>query len=802
VNDPDNVVDPVVLAERRARRAELAEEELRELLRETELGAATLKGRLAAVEGELATARAQRDAFAADLARREKELIASSQREHAEQALRSEAQTRAAEAETGSRRELDELRARLAAAEQRATLLTDAESDVAERLERARAAEDELVALRGELQSRQTEIGALREELERYAEEALRAPDASGSAVDPELLARITAERTAFAAQVAAVEHTVAGMRPQLAAAATALAEQLAAERAARAEAERALEDERARVEDLQAQLAAATSRESAITAVVAELAAAVDELRERFASELDAKVAALSGTADALRSELSEEQRLRSTAAWELERLHAAREEAEAELERERERRATAEAELERRRAEHATAQDEHATARDEHASVQAELERERDQRAAAQAELNRQREEHAASQADAERRQEEHSAAQTELDRRRAELERRQAEHIAVQAELAREQAQHAAAQSELGREQALRSETEAELVRERERLEAANAELEALRAAPPPAPSVDIAEFTRAAERLRAQTEEQPAVSEPEPEPPVAAAAPAPTAAAERRDELARILAAQQAAAASAAAPDRLAHLPDFPVKAVVPWAAGEGAWLREGISRAGRADPALGAQLLLALVPVQAHVARRPVAYRLTVGDVGTWRVELRDMEATIEPDAPAGKVAFRLSGSPGELAAALAGGGRRKLTAHVEGSRLALWRVARARRQAPTLAQAVAAGGELSLRAVLALLATVAPEGGRSVVAFDDGESPITAVATRRGAIVLRSGIEQPQATLHAPAQELVALLVGLAPAVPIRVAGDVTQATAFVTRLHRAQGLV
>ena len=77
VNDPDNVVDPVVLAERRARRAELAEEELRELLREAELGAATLKGRLAAVEGELATARAQRDALAADLARREKELIAS-----------------------------------------------------------------------------------------------------------------------------------------------------------------------------------------------------------------------------------------------------------------------------------------------------------------------------------------------------------------------------------------------------------------------------------------------------------------------------------------------------------------------------------------------------------------------------------------------------------------------------------------------------------------------------------------------------------------------------------------------------
>jgi hypothetical protein len=92
--------------------------------------------------------------------------------------------------------------------------------------------------------------------------------------------------------------------------------------------------------------------------------------------------------------------------------------------------------------------------------------------------------------------------------------------------------------------------------------------------------------------------------------------------------------------------------------------------------------------------------------------------------------------------------------------------------------------------------------MLALLGIVATEGGRSVVAFDDGDQPITAVATRRGAVVLRSGIEQPQATLHAPEQDLVALLAGLAPAAPIRVSGDMAQAAAFVTRLHRAQGLV
>jgi hypothetical protein len=155
------------------------------------------------------------------------------------------------------------------------------------------------------------------------------------------------------------------------------------------------------------------------------------------------------------------------------------------------------------------------------------------------------------------------------------------------------------------------------------------------------------------------------------------------------------------------------------------------------------------------------------------------------------------------VAFRLTGTPGELAAIFAGGGRRKLRAHIEGSRMKLWRVSRASRQGPTLAQAVAAGGDFSLQAVLALVTAVAPDAGAgAIIAFDDGDSPITAVATRRGAIVLRRGIEQPQAILHAPEQELVALLVGLAPGTPIRVSGDAALASAFVTRLHRGQGLV
>ena len=66
----------------------------------------------------------------------------------------------------------------------------------------------------------------------------------------------------------------------------------------------------------------------------------AIDELRARFAGDLDARVAELTGAADALRAELTEEHRLRAAAETELDRLRIAREDAAGELSRERERR------------------------------------------------------------------------------------------------------------------------------------------------------------------------------------------------------------------------------------------------------------------------------------------------------------------------------------------------------------------------------------------------------------------------------------------------------------------------------
>jgi hypothetical protein len=818
VNDPDNVVDPVVLAERRARRAELAESELRELLRETELGAATLKGRLSAVEAELATARAQRDALAADLARRENELIAASQREHAETALRSEAQTRAAEASTGSRRELDDLRVRLVAAEQRAALLTQVEVEVADRLAKAVAAEKEMVTLRAEVAARQAEVLGLRHELERYAQVALRMPAEPGPP-DEELARRIAVERSAFAAQVAAVERTVAQMRPQLAAAVSELTERMAFERAAREAAEAELAAERGKVAELQARLEAATRREAAVLEVVAELSASVAALRERFAGELDERVAELTGAAEALRAELGREQAHHSAALAELEReqaKHSAalseldREQAErvaaqSELEREQAERAAAQSELEREQAERVAAVSELERQQAESAAAQLELEREQAERVAALSELERAQTERAGVQSELEREQVQHAAAQSELAREQgrhaatqAEVDRQESHREAIRSELAQEQARRAQAQAELERE---RAQAQADLERERRRLAEVSSELEALRAAPPPAPTIDIEEFTRAAERLRAEIEspleEAPAeqVAEPELDP-----APVPETP-RRREELAEILAAQQAAAAAARAPAQDTSLPVFPVPAVVPVEDADPTWLREGIRRVGRGDPALAAEILLALAPSQAQASRRDVAYQLTIPDTGTWRVMLRDGEASIEPGTTAGGTDFGVSGAPGDVAALLAGGGRRRVTARVEGSRVRLWRLARDRRVTPTLAQATAAGGRFPLRGVLALAASVAPDGDRTSVTFDSGTEQITAVGTRGGAVVLRTSREKSAATLQAPAADLVALLIGLAPEGTVRVIGDAEQAAALVARLHRAQGL-
>src|ERR1700754_1769925 len=118
-SESGNVVDPEVLASRRARRAEVAED-------------ASLEIRLLEAERRLGEVAAERDALRAQVARLERDVTGTRQREWAEQQQRLEAQGEAAAARELAGGQLAELRERLASAEAEVAVVA-AERDRARR---------------------------------------------------------------------------------------------------------------------------------------------------------------------------------------------------------------------------------------------------------------------------------------------------------------------------------------------------------------------------------------------------------------------------------------------------------------------------------------------------------------------------------------------------------------------------------------------------------------------------------------------------------------------------------------------
>src|SRR3954471_19573722 len=236
-SESGNVVDPEVLASRRARRAEVGED-------------ASLELRLFEAERRVGEVAAERDALRAQIAEFERDLRGTRQREWAEQQQRLEAQGEVAAARELAGGQLAALRRRLAEAEAELATVA-AERDRARQVledeqlrttaerERREALEREGVLLRAELARRDgltaAAAGAVAE-----ARRELAAQGDRGS-----LEARLAAERDELAARVAAVEHAVAVVRKRLGAAAAVLRERLEAERVARLAAEAALGAER-----------------------------------------------------------------------------------------------------------------------------------------------------------------------------------------------------------------------------------------------------------------------------------------------------------------------------------------------------------------------------------------------------------------------------------------------------------------------------------------------------------------------------------------------------------------------------
>ncbi|MCW2999804.1 MAG: hypothetical protein JWN65_3353, partial [Solirubrobacterales bacterium] len=258
-DDPDAgaIVDPTVIAERRARRAELNEGALRER-------AVKAESQLANAQRLLDGAHEQRKELAARLKQAERDLRAARQGEHSETQRREEIEEDAGAAQ--------------------------------------REAEQQLAALRAALAANELRVGELEDELTRVHRAATEAQQASRAALARPEPAGDDEHRRALAAAEA-----------QLAA----REQQLVTEREARTRAVRALEDERERaaaeVTLLQHELDRRMHVHETVSGQLAELRAQLTSTQARVSSDSERKAVAesvlegLGSTALQLREELGE---------------------------------------------------------------------------------------------------------------------------------------------------------------------------------------------------------------------------------------------------------------------------------------------------------------------------------------------------------------------------------------------------------------------------------------------------------------------------------------------------------------
>ncbi|UTI62303.1 hypothetical protein NBH00_13120 [Paraconexibacter antarcticus] len=290
---PGQVIDPKVIAERRARRAEINEGAMRDRAREAERA-------LELARAQLQGAHEQRAELAARLKQVERDLRAARQGEHAESARRTEVEEELAVARREADEEATALRLALAAEEQR---VTELEEDLERALRTSTAAQ---AASRDALASAVAELtgeGGRSAELA-DAEAVLAARLAELQAVED----RLAAARTELDARRGGLEERLADTSELIAG----LEDALAAERAARARAVQALEDERERaaaeVTLLQHELDRRAEIHEAVAGQLAELRGELSSARARAegTSVGSPALEELAATAAALREDLA----------------------------------------------------------------------------------------------------------------------------------------------------------------------------------------------------------------------------------------------------------------------------------------------------------------------------------------------------------------------------------------------------------------------------------------------------------------------------------------------------------------
>ncbi|MDX6727079.1 MAG: hypothetical protein QOK49_1884, partial [Baekduia sp.] len=590
------------------------------------------------------------------------------------------------------------------------------------------------------------------------------------------------------AARVEAVESAVAAVRQRLGAAARVLREKLDAERAARAAAEAALSVERtdaaaarARGVELEGELARRVEVEAQLRAALDGLRSELEAVRAgdgaraaRLATRVESVVAIAAGLRDGVRRELGAEQEAFA-------------------------------ASLSAMQARVAELQEGVAAA----AAVREELEAERAARWVAEAELEAER-----------RRGDEDRARRTFAEARLADAE--------AELEELRDLARPGGGPDPAG-------------------LAALRDALAHLKAPAPPASSTDepagptplgldlaaaaarLRSAARAAEAEDEATPEAEVAAEPEaaaveaevasapdvaPEPELAAAepelapAPEPTHFASRNESISSGEMQPSLDAAAAADPEPDPDPEPEPVRAPLaarPPVTRPGTWLRDALVGLAVDEPDIAELLVVALLPAQGGLVKRPLAYELAVQGGTTHRVVLDAERARVQLPGD-GETEARVAGPLAALVPLVAGGAGRRLPGTEIQNRRALRRLLKARRRPLGLAELSAAGVAPSPGLLLTVLARavrpawtedrplavdIAPTGADRWRIVSSGNGPLT--------ILPAAGAAPAAATLHTSAARLPAVLAGTAGPDDAWVEGDPRAVSTLLSWLDRAQ---
>lgn len=776
--DPDEgtIVDPRIIAERRARRAELAEDALHDR-------AIAAERQLAHAQQQLEFAHDQRIDLAARLKQAERDLRAAQQGEYAEAQRREEIEEDATAARREDERELSSLRKALERAQEREQELEDELARVRRAAQRTQ--QDSRTALAAAVQDSGSEDRAAAE-VTLLQHELDRRVRIQKDVARQLVLLRAELERTQLRLRTDTERTTVSdAVLDELGSTALTLRDELRGLEEQRGEVERRLAGAQARIAERDAQLAQSARRLADVESALQEIRAQVDgasaDLRMTVADHAQQQV-----RLDAAELAMTTAEQRAREAAEELEAERLQRAQVESDL------RMTIAEELRSRERLEADIKRSLATLTDELAEVRVE------------------------------------NAGRTE---REAQLEALANELIATAG-----RDQLSTAVTDVGRqleaEREERRQAETRIVELEDELEQARVALRPL----PPMPPADhpalqepagpqaggegdadsvIIDLARAAARLRT---------------PVDGADPVDLGRAEdegtlRTDAEPEATADEDAAdggdvddhpAGTPEQPDDPSSRPTLPEVQIGRRADSAGPrapspWLTTAIAALALRDAAAAAGLIQALLPVQGARLRQDLAYDLAIAGHPELRVQLRaDGSTAVMQRAAAGAAAAgdaRIAGSAESLTALVAGGTKRRLPAGVSvtGKRRRARRLARAMRPAVGLSAVSAAGIELPVRLTLQLLADViqvpVADDQRFTVAFAEEAGPVQAhvVACDDAPLQVHEGAPaHAAATVRVPAGRLGAFLAGDAGA---RVQGDVAVVGRLLTWADAAQGL-